>query len=387
MRKSGKRRIALCFGLNDFYEHGIARGVIQYAKQADNWRLFGYGWMFDPLEDLEHWRGDGIIARVEFADDADRLSALGIPVVDVAGGFVRAGFSQVNNDDFETGRKAGEYLFSCGFRNLACCGVEEVAWSRERLAGFSEAAGARAQSLSSFEAPLSWWEDLRRSRRLGEWLRRQPRPLGIFACNDTAGVKVSNVCKSLGIAVPEGAAVLGVDNEDILCELSSPTLSSIQLDCRRIGFEAARVLDDILAGKRGSGMPELTARKIEPGKIIERESTRIFVCEDKLVEDAMRYIQSAAVEGIHVRDVVGHVDSSRRTLELRFRRSLGRTVYSAILAVRVGRAKVLLSGTDKTVETVAGECGFHTVQRFYTVFRDFSGMSPGEYREHSRFEG
>ena len=168
MRRSGKRRIALCFGLNDFYEHGIARGVIQYAKQAENWRLFGYGWMFDPLEDLEHWRGDGIIARVEFAEDADRLSALGIPVVDVAGGFVRTGFSQVINDDLESGRKAGEYLLSCGFRNLAFCGAEGVAWSRDRLAGFSEAVSDRTAGLSSFEAPLSWWEDLRRSRRLSE---------------------------------------------------------------------------------------------------------------------------------------------------------------------------------------------------------------------------
>lgn len=372
----------MCFGLNDFYEHGIARGVIQYAKQADTWRLFGYGWMFDPLEDLEHWKGDGIITRVELAEDADVLSALGIPVVDVAGGFIHAGFSQVNNDDFETGRKAGEYLLSCGFRNLAYCGVEEVAWSKERLAGYTEAVTNRAASFSSFEEPLSWWEDLRLGRRLSEWLRCQPRPLGIFAGNDTAGVKISNLCKSLGISVPEGAAVLGVDNEDILCELSSPTLSSIQLDCRRIGFEAARVLDHILGGKDGRDIPNPVALKIGPGKIIERESTRIFVCEDKLVENAMRYIQSAAVLGIHVRDVVDHVDSSRRTLELRFKRLLGKTVYSAIIETRIGRAKVLLSGSDKTVEAVAGECGFHTVQRFYTMFREFTGMSPGEYRGH-----
>ena len=387
MRKAGKRRIALCFGLNDFYEHGIARGVIQYAKQADNWRLFGYGWMFDPLEDLDHWKGDGIIARAEFAEDADRLSALGIPVVDVAGGFVRTGFSQVINDDLETGRKAGEYLLSCGFRNLAFCGAEGVAWSRDRLAGFSEAVSDRTAGLSSFEAPLSWWEDLRRSRRLSEWLRSQPRPLGIFACNDTAGVKVANLCKSLGIAVPEGAAVLAVNNEYILCEPSPPPLSSIQLDCRRIGFEAARVLDRILTGKAGHSVPAPVARKIEPGKIIERESTRIFVCEDKLVQEAMRFIQSAAVSGIHVHDIVGHVYSTRRTLELRFKRSLGKTVYSAVLETRIGRAKVLLSATDKTVETVAGECGFHTVQRFYTTFREFTGMSPGEYREHNRLTG
>ncbi len=377
----------MCFGLNDFYEHGIARGVIQYAKQAGNWRLFGYGWMFDPLEDLEHWRGDGIIARVESAEDAARLSALGIPVVDVAGGFIHLGFSQVNNDDFETGRNAGEYLLSCGFRNLAYCGVEGVAWARERLNGFSEAVEGRAAHLSSFEEPLSWWEDLRRSRRLSEWLRCQPRPLGIFASNDTAGVKVSNLCGNLGISVPEGAAVLGVDNEDILCELSSPTLSSIQLDCRRIGFEAARVLDTILSGSGGGGAPAPVARKIKTGKIIERESTRIFVCEDNLVQEAMRYIQASAVRGIRVHDVVDHVDSSRRTLELRFKGSLGKTVYSAILETRIGRAKVLLSGSDKTVETVAGECGFHTVQRFYTVFREFSGMSPGEYRERSRLAG
>ena len=218
MRKIS-RRVAICMGLNDFLEHGIARGIVRYAKQQNLWNLYGYGWMFRPLEDLEYWDGDGIIARVESQEDADRLGSLSVPVVDVAGAYVHSGFYQVLNDDFETGVIAGRYLKHCGFKNTAFLGVEDVGWSGKRKQGYIAGFGMPKKDLLLFEKPLSWWEELVRSEELISWLSALPLPLGIFACNDTAGVKLAEHCRAQKITVPGSIAVLGVDNEDILCEI------------------------------------------------------------------------------------------------------------------------------------------------------------------------
>ena len=152
-----RRRIALVMGLADTYEHGIARGVVQYAKQRRNWDLYGYGWMFRPFDALGYWRGDGIIARVESARDADRLGRLALPVVDVAGAHSARGFHRVTNDDAATGRKAGAYLASCGFRRFGYCGVADTGWSGLRKKGFHESVAAiREGEIAVFEEDLPW---------------------------------------------------------------------------------------------------------------------------------------------------------------------------------------------------------------------------------------
>ena len=121
------RKIALCMELSDYYEHGIARGLVRYAKSKPDWRLYGYGWMFRSLTDLERWDGDGIVARIEDSSTADRLAALGLPLVDVAGAYERPNFRSVTNDDFLTGYKAALHLSGCGFSHFAFLGVAERA--------------------------------------------------------------------------------------------------------------------------------------------------------------------------------------------------------------------------------------------------------------------
>ncbi|MBT3273062.1 MAG: DNA-binding transcriptional regulator [Spirochaetales bacterium] len=378
MIKSKGQKIALCMNLDDYYEHGIARGVVKYAKQKPEWRLYGYGWMFRPVEDLEFWRGDGIIARVESAEDAKRLAALEIPVVDVAGAYTWTSFDQVNNDDYATGVRAGNYLLSCGFKRFAYCGVGDTGWSAERLSGFRDAVYERTDEVAVFHESLPWWERLENSEHLGEWLVELSRPVGIFACNDTAGVKLTEVCRKLMIDVPEEAAIIGVDNEDILCELSQPSLSSIELDCGQIGFKAARHLDEVLNGETtGLNGPVL----VSPLDLIERESTRVFAGDDPLVKQAVEFIRARGIEGIQVQDVLNNVAASRRSLEIRFKAAMGRTLHDEIARVRLDHAKILLRTTNLTVSNVANESGFGTMQRFHSQFKEWCGMSPGAYRK------
>jgi LacI family transcriptional regulator len=379
----GRRKVALFMGLSDTYEHGIARGVVRYAKQRSDWSLFGYGWMFRPLEALEYWDGDGIIARVESREDADRLAALDIPVVDVAGAYLGSGFLQVNNDDRATGTMAGEYLLARGFKRLAFCGVRGVGWSERRKQGFVAAVRGSSPQVPVFEESLAWWERLDRSEHLGEWLSALRCPAGVFACNDTAGLKLTELCRKLKLSVPQELAILGVDNEDILCELSFPTLSSIMLDCEAIGYRAAELLAGRMRRMPSAQTPVATIL-VPPKEVVERESSRVFTCDDPLVEQAVRYIRAHATEGSRVADVAAGLPASRRNLEVRFKRALGRTLHEEIVRTRLEAAKALLRTTDHTVARVAEESGFGTLQRFYEVFRKRESVSPARYRRLRR---
>jgi LacI family transcriptional regulator len=374
--------IALCMTLTDFYDHGIARGIVRYAKGRPDWRLYGYGWMFRPLTDLKRWKGDGIISRVETAKDADRIAALGLPVVDVAGAFDRPRFRHVTNDDFVTGAEAAAHLKTCGFQRFAFLGVSGTGWSSERLQGFLHGLSVPERAVPQFSRSLGWWENPQEDpAALADFLSGLEQPVALFACNDTTGLRATELAHRLGIAVPEGLAILGVDNEDILCELASPTLSSIMLDCEAIGFHAAAVMDKVL---RGSGPAAGSRESVPPRQVAERESTRVFSSPDPLVSRAVTFIRTRAADGIDVGDVVRIAAASRRSLEVRFRIAMGRTVHEEIVLARLARAKRLLKDTSLTVEKVAAGSGFGAVQRFHSAFRKAEGVSPGEWRAKIR---
>jgi LacI family transcriptional regulator len=374
-------------GLADAYEHGIARGIVRYAKAARGWDLYGYGWMFRPLDALEVWRGDGIIARVESREDAAGLAALKVPIVDVAGAYRWPSFHLVANDDEATGRKAAAYLRSCGFRRFAFCGVTGTGWSTGRGKGFAEAVRPFCPEVPVFEEPLAWWESLEESGRLRSWISRLERPVGVFACNDTSGLKLAEMCRSLAVPVPDSVAILGVDNEDILCEMASPSLSSIELDCETIGFRAAALLDGLLAGPRAAG-PRARKRIIfvPPKEIVERESTQVFSCGDPIVEQAVRSIRLRAAQGATAAAILAELPASRRSAEIRFRKATGRSIREEILRVRLARARTLLHGTNLTVAAVAAECGFASAQRFHEAFRKTEGVSPGAFKKRRQSE-
>jgi LacI family transcriptional regulator len=386
------RKIALCMELSDYYEHGIARGLVRFAKAKPEWRLYGYGWMFRSLTNLASWEGDGIIARVEDAATADALAALGLPVVDVAGAYMRPHFRSVTNDDFLTGYKAALHLLGCGFSRFAFLGVTGTLWSEQRKAGFEKCLSLRgaqrfrsgSAALPAFERSLAWWE----SRAEGEgeaeleaFITGLEAPVALYACNDTTGLRATELAGRLGMAIPESLAILGVDNEDILCELASPSLSSIMLDCEAIGFRAAAALDSIMEGGAGGGGPPEGSRiSVPPKEVVERESTRIFTSEDELVARATTFIRAHAHEGIDVSDVLGVVSASRRSLETRFRREMGRSLHEEILRTKLIWARRLLRDTDSTIDRVAEESGFGALGRFHAAFKEAEGMSPGEWR-------
>ena len=377
------RRIALMMDFTDFYDHGIARGAIRFAKQQ-SWELFGHGWMFGNIEDLSEWRGDGIIARIADRTHVSLIEQLGIPVVDVAGAYSDRAFASVTNDDERTGWIAGEHLVGRGLRHIAYCGVSGVRWSEDRMRGLALSvgtAGVEIADAQTFWRPLHWWETARVDRKLVSFLRSLPHPAGLFAANDTVALNVVRAAFRNRIAVPAEIAVLGVDNEDIACELASPGLSSIALRLEEIGYTAAERLERILSGlESGPNVPV----RIPPAPVAERESTRAFGTADTVVRRALEAIHSSRDLSIRVSELAERVAVSRRNLEVRFRAETGRTVHSEIIRARMLRACELLRESGAKMDVIAAQSGFGSPQRFFEVFRRLTGLTPGEYRDAGR---
>ncbi len=371
------RTIGLQLRFQDSYDMAVAAGVVEYARTKGQWRLKGQGPLFsETLADC-----DGLIARIESEEEARSMAALGIPVIDIANSASGGLFNQVTNDDHQTGVNAARYLKESGSRNWGWCGVSRVRWASQRLKGFLEGSGLSIAGVASFTESLAWWRQLYEpSAELEAWLSTLPKPISLFCCNDISAMKVELACQRVGIAIPDDVMVLGVDNETLICELATPSISSIQVDCRTIGYEAAVLLDGLLDGT----IHALQSRKIAPLVVIERESTRYVHCSDDQVAQALRLIKREASYGLTAAEVAAESAISRRALEMRFKKERGRTILEEIVRQRLQEASRLLIYSSLTVSEVGQLSGFTSEHRFFALFKEAYGMTPLSYRKERR---
>ena len=366
------------------YDHGVARGILRYAREAGNWRLFGQGWTLAQVRDPKTWNGDGIITRVHDPSEVPALLAPGVPIVDVCRTTPHPRIHSAANDDEATGRLAGEHFIAAGHRRFAYCGAPEGTWSQRRGCGFAEAIGISESRMTTFQRPRTWWHKSGPApATLKQWVRRLERPIAILAGDDAIGVKLTLACADLGIRVPDEVAIVGVDNEEVLCEMATPALSSIPCDTERMGYEAARLLDELM--KQGAKATTKESRHIAvpPLPLVVRGSSDSFATKDEAVLAALRLIHQSD-HAIHVPQVVAVSGLSRRSLELRFRKELDRTILDEIRRTRLDRACRLLITSDQPVAKIALKLGFSSPQRFHAVFRVQFGMSPSDFRERNR---
>ncbi len=217
---------------------------------------------------------------------------------------------------------------------------------------------------------------------MAEWLQQLPKPIGVLACYDIAGQELLEACKIANLAVPDSVAVLGVDNDELICNLTSPPLSSIQSDATRTGFLAASLLDEIMSGIGRE--PEL--HLIEPLRVVTRQSSDILAVSDPIVARALQLIRERVDEDLAVSTVQRYVGLSRRALDYRFVRVLGRTVHEEITRTRMERLASLLMSTDWTLPRLAERLQFSHSEYMGIAFKKFTGKSPGEYRRTNRAE-
>jgi LacI family transcriptional regulator len=356
------------------YGRRIIEGVLDYAERERHWE-------FEPsrrahLPETIPAGTEGIIAEIRTDEDFQRAAQLDVPVVAITGVYRPGPVPTVIADNEAVGAMAAEYLTNLGFEELGFFGSPDHFYANQRLQGMEQAArrlGARVHKHLPGEGGEDW--------RLEEWVLELPSPVGILASEDSSAVRVVNACRDQGIAVPEQVAVLGVDNDEHLCRMTSPPLSSIDHGARQIGVEAAALLESMLTGESAPEEPIL----IPPREVVVRQSTDTLAISEPAVARAVEFIRTHACgEDIDVPAVVRHTRSSRRTLEAAFRRVLGRTILQEISRVRVERAKDLLVNTDLAMPDICERSGFSYPSRLSYVIKRETGFTPIEYRRERR---
>jgi LacI family transcriptional regulator len=382
MPKPAPPRVALLIESSNSYARGLLRGIEDYIRAYGPWSVFlaehGRGDRVPPW--LSSWKGDGIIARIENRVIARALEPLELPIVDVSAAMLLPELPCVETDDSAIAALAASHFIDRGFQHFAFCGVPDFNWSNWREENFAHILKERGFECTRYDRPPDCPDGEPEVDAIGEWLARLPKPVAVFACYDARGQQVLDACRRRDLEVPDEVAVLGVDNDDVLCELSPPPLSSIIPNARRTGWEAAALLARMIAGEKVP--PGLYP--IPPLGIASRQSTDITAVEDACVARAARFIRENACSGISVADVVAAVPLARRLLEKRFRAMLGHTLREELTRVQMQRAKELLSGTDLPLAEIAGRVGFKHVEYLTVVFKRECGMAPSAYRQSQR---
>jgi len=381
---SPRPRIALLIETSLVYGRAILRGITGYIHAHEPWSIF-----LDQREDqvpaptwLDHWHGDGIICRMTNFRLAEALARTRVPIIDL-NDFLDLGLPGVWSDHAAIGRVAARHLLDCGFRQFAFCGFSGQRWSMLRRDGFTGFFRQADHPCVVYESRWSQrrsntWEQER--RKLSKWLISLPKPVGIMACNDMRGQHVLDACRAAEIAVPEEIAVIGVDNDELVCDLCDPPLSSVIPNAERIGYEAAAMLDQKIRGKQASPQQ----RFIEPLGAATRRSTDVLAIDDPNIAAAVRFIRDSACQGITASQVVERSSISRSMLERGFHKYVGRTPQAEIRHIQIERVKQLLAQTDLPMADIAERTGFEHPEYLSFAFKRETGRTPGQFRREAR---
>lgn len=385
-------RVALIKGPAGGMTAEMLRGISRYVREHRQWDLYSEDDpMFKPLPSLHGWRGDGILCFVRTPRPAQEILESGIPAVNLSSASRGHGIPQVSSDNIAIGRLAAESLLTTGLSRFAFVGMAGVAWSDERRKGFESALESADRPAAIFDPPRPLkryflrtgrdrdWDSIHRV--LHPWIESLEPPVGIMAANDVIGRHVIEACHSLALAVPEHIAVVGVDNEVMRCELCIPPLSSVDTDQQRIGYEAAALLERMMNGENPPHGPRL----VPPREVVVRQSSNTLAVDDPEVAQALNEIRRCRGVGIRVGEVVNSVGLSRRSLQLRMRAAVGRTMAQEISRVRTEHIQHLLARTDLSLARIAKAAGFASVARMAGFFRGHTGTTLGSYRK--RFGG
>jgi LacI family transcriptional regulator len=390
-KPSKRPGVALLVESSRGYGRDILSGIARFIREHNAWSVY-----FQDLNLCDHtpewlarWRGRGIIARLENDDILKVIQRLKVPAVFLRHVDPGAKIPCILTDNAAVSKLGYQHLKERGFRHFAFCGFNGADYSDERKQEFvrltasdgspchvySETQPLKKNSTANHEIL-----GLRDGAQVAAWIRRLPKPVGLMACNDMRGQQVLDACRAVGVAVPEEMAVIGVDNDEVICDLSEPPLSSVVTNAERIGYEAAALLARMMAG----GKVRRKEIYIEPNRIVTRRSTEVLAIDNRRIAAAARFIREHACEGIDVTDVLRSVPVSRSFLTQQFNKYLGRSPKAEIQRVRLQRATELLCDTDWPVKRISEEAGFYDQFHFSRVFKKEYHHTPSQHREKNR---
>jgi LacI family transcriptional regulator len=377
-------RVALLIETASSYGRGLLKGIARYARLNGPWSFFlEPGGQEETPPPLRDWGIHGVITLLRTKRQAREVLATRIPFVDLDFTLPAVVPWGVCNDEAGVARTCAEHLFSRGLRHFGFVGWAAVddalsLWESQRQEVFVETV-----KKAGFESSVYKWPKRAADRAWGReqkslirWLKALPKPVGIMASNDQRARHVLEAARAAGIAVPDQLAVIGVDNDEVLCELSTPSISSVALDAETIGYQGAAMLDRLMSGRRIPRRPEMVA----PLGVVARRSTDVLAMADPAVVAAVRFIDANIGRPIRIADVLASAQLSRKTLEVRFRRALGRTPHEELQRRRLEKVKTLLQQTDWPLKQIARAAGFTYVEHLHLIFRRGVGMTPAKFR-------
>jgi LacI family transcriptional regulator len=375
--------VALLIETSNAYARELLHGIQSYARENRHWALHltEQGRGETPPAWLQSWRGDGMIARVETKSVEEAVCRAAVPVVNVSAAGLAPEFPTVISDSEAIASLAAVHLLERGFRHFGYCGDARFAWSARHGENFVRHladAGFECEVFDSQPADARDWK--REQDKLTRWIRSLPKPAGVMACYDIRGQQVLDICRAADVAVPDEVAVIGQHNDELLCDLCDPPLSSVIPNARRAGYEAAALLDRMMRGKAKSPRVVL----IEPVGVVTRQSTDVVAVSDPQISAAVRFIREHACERIGVEDARKVAVLSRTLFERRFRKLLGCAPYEQILKVRLTKARELLALTDLTLAEISERTGFSSPEYFSAAVHKRLKTTPSELRQRLR---
>lgn len=386
------RTVGLLIESSRAYGRGLLHGIAKFMRLHNDWSIIYQERTLrdaDPLG-LAGKRCDGVLARIDTMQQRDWLLKLNVPVVELRGSWDHPRFPRIISDDKAVAEMAAQHLLARGSGYFAFCGFAGADYSESRRDYFCAAIRDAGYLPNIYESPAAphgagtaAYESTAAAhgREMGNWLSRLPQPTGLMACNDVCGRQVIDLCHVHGLRVPDQIAVIGVDNDEVLCDLAEPPMSSVILPTERIGYQAAELLSAMMDGKK----PPCHEILVPPVGIVKRRSTDTAVVDDPCIAAALAFIREKACTGIQVEDILDHLAEkellvSRSTLDRKFREKLHCSAKDQILDTRLERVRQLLRDTTYSVERIATLVGLAGASQLAAVFKHRTGQTPGEFR-------
>jgi LacI family transcriptional regulator len=379
-------KIILLSDFSEEYNKNLLRGITRYSKDHGPWTFCKMPTYYREtigidgiLKWAKDWEADGIIGQFYNDEEVEKFTRANIPVI--AQDF-KERFTSIPNitGDYQaTGRMGADYFLKKGFKHFAFYGFSSIVWSRERAEGFEERIHEAGFDVHYYEHKDARSIDLwyYKPSALSDWLLSLPKPIALMTCDDNQGHHVTEAARHAGIRIPDEVAVLGVDNDEMVCDLSDPPLSSIELDSEKSGYEAARLMEQMIEEKRCNA-PDII---VKPTQVVTRHSTDIFASKDKYIVSALKYIHGNLDKNLKVDQVLKEVPLSRRSLEKRFIMTTGYPVYEYIYNQRIEKFTQKLLETDMTIFEIALDLGLSDSKNIARQFKQIKGLTPMEYRK------
>lgn len=377
-------RIIFLTDFTESFAYQLLKGILLYAKETkpcvvckmpQEYKL-KYG-IEGVIRWAKHWQADAIIGQFSDDDPVELFSKYHITAIaqDYMSRFTS--IPNITSDYFLTGQMAAEFFINKGFSNFAFYGFNNTVWSKERLQGFHTT--IQQKGFTNFyeyqheDIQELWYYD---SATLASWLKSLPKATALFACDDNQGKKITEVCRINGIKIPDDIIVLGVDNDEMTCNLSDPPLSSIQLNIPKAGYELARAID--LWINQGIPIEDIC---ISPVTIVNRASTDILSIDSPHILTVIRYIQNNINRKLSVDEIVRLVPLSRRLLEMKFKAIIKKTIYEYILFSKIECMANLLINTNDSVIDITAKVGLGDTKNVARVFKSVKGCTPTDFRK------